>query len=391
MPAQRENPASLNAFYALYFMTTGITLPFLPPYLQTLGLSASQVGLLLSVGPLAALLLPPLWGQWADRTGRPGQVLLTLILGATAGLGVLLAAQGFLSALVGMVVMHTFICAVTPVADTIALNQVQTQGGSYARIRSFGSAGFVVSTLIFGFAVTDIDRAIITVPLTLMALTALWVFIAIRGRAGVAHESPRATRRDGLALLQQPAIRWLLLATALHWVAAAPYHAALGLHFRALGFSPLTLSVASCIAVGSEVLVLASSPRWVHRFSEKTLLLVAFGVSVVRWAAMGLTDDPWALGALAALHGISFGAFYMAAVNAMTALAPGHLRATGQSLFAAITFGLGGLIGYPASGALFDAQGGHVMFGAAALVEAVALGVMLRWRAPAVTAAAKAS
>ena len=57
--------ADIVAEYAELFwrglqMTIGITLPFLPPYLKTLSLSATQVGLLMSIGPALAIICPPL-------------------------------------------------------------------------------------------------------------------------------------------------------------------------------------------------------------------------------------------------------------------------------------------------------------------------------------------
>jgi MFS transporter, PPP family, 3-phenylpropionic acid transporter len=105
-----------------------------------------------------------------------------------------------------------------------------------------------------------------------------------------------------------------------------------------------------------------SWPRWAGRFSPKQLLLGVFAVSALRWMVMGLTSNPAVLIASAGLHGITFGAFYLASVEWMSRRAPGSMRATGQALFTAATFGLGGIVGFRLAGRVYDALGGHRLF-----------------------------
>ena len=50
-----ERPGgSLRAFYFLYYATVGITLPYFSLYLEGLGLSSAQIGLVQMVQPLVA-------------------------------------------------------------------------------------------------------------------------------------------------------------------------------------------------------------------------------------------------------------------------------------------------------------------------------------------------
>ena len=119
-------------------------------------------------------------------------------------------------------------------------------------------------------------------------------------------------------------------------------------------------------------------PRWSGRLSTRALLLICFGLSSIRWLVMALTSDPVVLVLAATLHGFTFGAFYLSSVAWMVERAPGSLRATGQSLFAAATFGVGGIVGYRGAGALYDVVGGHRLFLIAAglaLLPALVVGV----------------
>jgi PPP family 3-phenylpropionic acid transporter len=373
------NARSLVVFYLLFFMFVGVTLPFLPVYYQSLDIKPSDIGLLLSVGPLFSLVAPPLWGQLADRTGRPGVVLLVLSAGSLAGFGLLLSVTSFGGVLVALALFASFNAATTTLIDSLALAHVERHGGSFARLRTFGSVGFVVATLAFGFGVDVVDRRVVVVALALIATYTAWAFLTLARTPASRREGPRADLAGAVSLVKQPQIRWLLVASAAHWVASAPYHGSLGLHFTALGFPPATVSLSASIAVTSEVLVFVTWPRWSHRFRPRALLLVAFGVSALRWGAMGLSTSPVALVALATLHGLSFGAFYVASISWVADRAPGSLRATGQSLFVAATFGLGGLVGFTGAGRLYDALGGQRLFQLAALAEVVPA-LVVWWR-----------
>ena len=52
---------------------------------------------------------------------------------------------------------------------------------------------------------------------------------------------------------------------------------------------------------------------------------------------------------------------------------PDRLRATGQGLFFALVFGVGGTSGSVSSGALYDHIGRDTLFGAAALVSVASI------------------
>lgn len=375
------NTRSLIVFYVLFFMFVGVTLPFLPVYYQSLDIQPSLIGVLLSVGPVFALVAPPLWGQLADRTGRPGLVLFILSVGSLAGFSLLLAARSFSSVLLALATFSAFSAATTTLLDSLALAHVERHGGSFARIRTFGSAGFVVATLGFGFFIDEVDRRVVVVAVALIAAFTAWSGLTLARLPAQRRTGPRATVSAAVELLRNRQIRWLLVASALHWIASAPYHGSLGLYFQSLGFDPSTLGASASVAVVSEIVVFATWPRWSHRLRPRTLLSVAFVVSMVRWLAMGLTQSPVVLVALAALHGLSFGAFYVASISWVADRAPGSLRSTGQSLFVAATFGLGGLIGFTGSGRLYDLVGGARLFqlaSAADLLPLLVVALLLR-------------
>lgn len=367
----------LSVFYFLFFLTVGVSLPFMPAYFASLGLTASQIGVLLSVSPVFALFAPPLWGQLADRTGRPGLVLLILCVGALLGYTVLLGASTFTTALLSMALYAVFGSSVTAIVDSLSLQHLARGGGTYGHIRRWGSFGFVIATLSFGYSIAQVDRLTVLVPIAFLAAAAAWCALTLaRAPRRVATEGPRPSFTAAARLLSNRELVLLLLATTLHWVASTPYHGSLSTHYTALGLAPWAIGLTAGVAVSSEVVVMTLWPRWSQRVSARHLLMLSFGLSALRWWGMALTSDVLWLTALALLHGFSFGAYYVASVAEVARHVPESMRSTGQALFNAITFGLGGLVGYSGSGALYAHVGGHQLFAIAGFLELFPLAVV---------------
>jgi MFS transporter, PPP family, 3-phenylpropionic acid transporter len=369
-------PYPLIVFYLLFFMTVGVSLPFMPGYFKTLGFTGAQSGGLLAIAPMFSLFMPPLWGQLADRTGKPGLLLFICTVGGTAGYALLAASSSFLEVVAALCVHALFASSLTSMADTLALHHVHEHGGTYAGIRTFGSLGFVLASLPFGFLITDIDRTTVLVPLVLLSTAGVVCGLTLARLPGRIHAGPKASFQSAFALARQPAVFLFLLATSLHWISCAPYHGSLAPHVKDLGLPPWVVGVSSSIGVASEIVVMLTWSRWAGRISTKKLLVGCFVASSLRWAVMALTSNAWVLVGAAVFHGLTFGAFYLASVEWMVQRAPGSLRATGQTLFVAATFGVGGIVGYRSSGELYDLLGGHKLFAVAAVMALLPAVVM---------------
>ncbi len=366
----------LSGFYLFYFAALGVTLPFFPAYLKSLGLSASQVGVLLALAPIVSLFAPPIWGHLADRTGRADRVLTVAALGALVCFSPLLVVDKFAALIVVLASYAFFTSAVTPLIDSLTLQHVALAGGSFSRIRLFGSLGFVISSTAFGLVISKVDRMTVLVPLCLMGAYFAWTF-NVRTRSGARVP---AGALSGLRLLSDRDLAIFLGATCLHWIACAPFHGTFSIHVQALGLPPPVVGISAGLGVLAETCFMYFYPRFAHRISPRPLLLLAFVSSSARWIVMSLTSGPEVIVLISSIHGLTFGAFYVASIAFVSTRVPPELRASGQALFASATFGLGGLIGYLASGAGYDALGGHRLFAVAGGIELLAAALVVKLR-----------
>jgi PPP family 3-phenylpropionic acid transporter len=125
------------------------------------------------------------------------------------------------------------------------------------------------------------------------------------------------------------------------------------------------------VSVAAEIVVMSTWSRWGHRISPHALLSLSFVLSGLRWMAMALTNSGTVMVVLAVVHGFTFGAFYLSSVAFVAQRVPESLRATGQALFTAAVYGVGGLVGYLATGVGIDLASSHAVFGAAGVLELV--------------------
>jgi MFS transporter, PPP family, 3-phenylpropionic acid transporter len=141
----------VSVFYFLYFATVGVVLPYLWPYLKGLEFSGRQIGLLAAIGPTVMVVVPPLWGWLADRTRRVTAVLKVAVVGSTLAFAPLLGVEAVLAVGVVLAVQAIFHAPITALADTVAVAEARRIGTEFARLRLWGSVGFVVATFAFGF------------------------------------------------------------------------------------------------------------------------------------------------------------------------------------------------------------------------------------------------
>ena len=384
LPAERAGTsrvaARLRFFYFSYFITVGIYYPFLVPHLRAIGLGGSEIGTAQMAGSIAAIPASFLWGALADRLQAPARALQLATRCA------LLAAMGLVFARTPLTVALLLFLrglaepAIIPLTDTVAVNAVHADpGASYARVRLFGSLGFIVSAQAAGFLLarfSDPDGTRV-MPLAYAATLLVTTVVAGLLPADRLERGPKPHLREVRALAADGRLILLVAACAVHAASLATYplYGAL-VHDR--GFSPAVTGAGMAFGVVAEVIVLFAFPVLERRFSIATLLACAFGATALRWWLVS-HDLPAAwLVAVQAFHGLSFGLYWACAVKALSLWVPTRLRATGQAMFSSIASSLGGAIGYRLAGFGYERLGGAApVYAVTAAVELLALGLAL--------------
>jgi PPP family 3-phenylpropionic acid transporter len=362
----------IGSYYFAYFGALGVFLPYFSLWLVEHGLSRAETTRILSLVPLMSLVAPPLAGLVADARHARGWLLR---IASTAAFVAFLGYAGARSRLVIYATTALFALSRAPIValvDATTLDHVRQHGGSYGRIRLWGSLGFLVAALAAGVLVDRAGSGAIVVA-------GAWGLGLCAALAFTMPASPPVedTRAVGAWLHLLRDGRWWLffVAAALGYMATAAYDAGFTLHLHAIGFGGRFIGVAWATGVAAEIVLMAASRRLVDAVGAERLFALTLVTGAVRWLLLSRVSSATAILCLQPLHGVTFGLFWVSGVT--LARARGHFAPTAaQGLFSA-AIGLGSLAGMNVTGRLLEAGGGALLYSAAA--GCAALGALAAW------------
>ena len=201
-----------------------------------------------------------------------------------------------------------------------------------------------------------------------------------RGPAAPAS-SGRAGRRSGGLWLADRRF-WLFVVSAAALQSSHQLYYGFGtLYWRRLGFSDTVIGLLWAEGVVAEIVLFWYSAPLVARFGPLGLMALGGAAGIVRWSLMGVLPGLAAAAALQLLHALTFGASHLGAMHFLSRTVPPGAAASAQSLYAALSAGLGSGLVMLAAGALYAAYGGHAYLFMALLSAAGLCGVLLLQRA----------
>jgi len=365
----------LAVWYFWYFAFIGAFLPYFGLYLQSIGLSAGRIAVLMSLGQFMRLLAPLFWSWLADSGGRRVRIVVASSAASLASFSVVFLTQEFVGLLIGMAILHFFWSASLPLVEALTLGHLAATPERYGRIRLWGSVGFIVAVMGVGLL---LDSAPISSQLwvgwalLLGALVSALTLTEVKGHAGQAAGPI-------LGILRQRKVVFLLAAGLFMTAAHGALYVFYSIHLVAQGYGKTLVGLLWTLGVVAEIVVFLLMPRISAMASMRRILLVCFALAVLRFMLIGWTVEfIWLLVFAQLLHGASFGAHHAATMAALSRWFVAGQQARAQALYGSVTYGAGGLGGALLAGALWESAGAAVTFSAASLLAL--LGLILVWR-----------
>jgi PPP family 3-phenylpropionic acid transporter len=361
---QQQLHAKLSGFYFTFYVAVGAFVPYWPLYLHSLGYSPAQIGMALATTALVRVVVPVGWGWLMDRSGRRmpwiagGMALSALFFGAvpfTSSFGALLALHA---------IYAIFWNVALPAFDVVTLNHLARTGADYARIRLWGSVGFIVAVAALG---PILDRTGVgPVPWVVVAAMLAMVWISLRV-PDVQDLRPHDASLGGfLSRARQPAVIALLATAFLSQLSFAPYYGFFSLHLEQHAYSRGAIGALWALGVVAEVIVFLYTGRIIRRWGARPVLIVTLASTGFRWLLLAQFVDVVPLLVFSqVLHFLSFAVYHAVTVHYVHELFPGRLQGRGQALLAAVSFGLGGALGSLLTGAAWEAWGARTVYLAA--------------------------
>lgn len=368
----------LSLHYFFYFAVLGTILPYLGLYFQSLNFTAIEIGQLLGIMMFTKVIAPNVWGWLADRTAKHiFWVRIATAITTLAGLG-LLVFESFWPLFFTNMVFSFFWHASLPQFESFTFHCLGAQDKNrYGEIRLWGSIGFIVAVIVFGWQVEHFS--INWIPIDLVFLFVLVWASSFLVKDGKPYED--ATSDSGfLSILQRPEVLSLLIVSFLVQLSHGVYYAFYSIQLSELGYEKTTIAWLWALGVIAEIAVFFWMSQLFSRFSIRYLILFSIALTVLRWMMIGFGAESFAILFFAQLlHAASFGLFHAAAIYLIDYYFKGRHHGKGQAIFAASSHGLGGAVGMLLAGYSWTAGGANLAYGISALAVVLALIIALRW------------
>lgn len=370
----------LVGFYVPLFAAAGVGMPFAPVWFESRGLSPAEIGLMMGLGMWVRFGGHLVAGEVADRLGERRRVLLVLALCAFAANLAYIPLHGFWAVVPLYFIATLAISPMFSLGENLALLTVKGRGLDYGRVRLWGSVSFMAVS--YGAGLVLVGRSadwVLGMLIGAYALTALGAYLL----PDVRTERSEARRGGALRLLRSPVFWMFLAASGAVQTSHGVYYAFSTLYWRESGLSESTIGILWAVGIVAEILLFAFATRATTRFQPATLIAVGGVAGVLRWSLTALTVDPWALVVLQTLHGLTFCAAHLGAMQFIVRAIPEQLSAGAQSVHSALA--IGGLMGISMTlgGYVFAGHGGAsafaLMAGFAGVGVALAFVLGRRW------------
>lgn len=349
-----------SLFYSLLFGSIGAVMPFVAVWMDSVGIGTAMIGIVVGAPSLAMLLTTVALGRWADNLSDRrvaiiacNGVILTvqLVLFFTTDSQIVLLVW-----LIAGIALHAMI----PITDAAALGLTRRLNGDFARVRAFGSVGFVVALTLAGFAYDfwSIDVFVVVLLLSNVLRLICSVFLPVMPRGKNVKEYTEKDKRHSRSLFI-PGVILVLAAGALINASHAMVYTYGILLWTEQGMSEALAGMAFGIGVVVEIGLMWWFKSLTHNVSARMCLFIAAGCGIIRWSVLASGSSIVMIFFAQMLHGFTFGITFLACASFISRRVPEHAGAQGQSLLATLSTASLSMATF-ASGQLFDAWGSGV-------------------------------
>ncbi len=349
----------LRLVYVSTFMIMAGVVSFMPLWLASKGYTKTEIGFILSLGPLISIGSNLLWGYLSDRYQTIRKLLWIILLGQLIALLALTGLDAFAAVASGMVLFFFFQTPMVVLADSLTIGTIGERRERYASFRVWGSVSFAAAAVLLGSFLRDAEPDSILYALIAAVCLSFTMTLGLQDRIGT------VSKMDLSGIVKVFGSKSFLAFLAMVFVMSYAHRTNdnfLALYLQALGGDKTIVGWAWMASALSEIPTFYLLSRYGHRFKELPLLSFAGLIYGIRFTLYGYAETPNMVAGLQLLHSLSFGIFLVTAIRYISAAVPDEYRGTGQAVFAITWAGLAGLTSGAIGGYLFDLYGGGASY-----------------------------
>ncbi len=382
----------LNLLNLWLGVVIGVSVPFLTDYLKESRWSFSEIGVATALFGAGTLLFQPLSGLFAEMIPHHRTLLALVVFIYGLGLTLLPFAGGFHAVVDGLLFLSGGASAFFfTLSSTLAFSLSGHQ--KFARImgqtQMSNHAGFLVSAAGTAALIHHLGLAAGFLPITLGSVLGILSIGLIRRRDMVYHHLAQGSDPEGrdeirddrtlgrvfLDFFRTPAVRVLLLSTALFQVANAPVMPLLMLYLRFLNGGNGMLAWVVILAQATMIPVAWAAARLSSRWGHKLVFSLAFFIMPLRSMICASTMNTEILLATQILDGVAAGIYGVSVALIVSDLTRGRKGFNLLMGLSQIAMALGSVVGPALQGVSVGDVGFRFAFLVFAGIAALAAGI----------------
>ncbi len=345
--------------YPLIIMQSGLiwsAIPvmwsYLSAYYQENGFSATQIGILMAINPMIAIIFQPLLGMQADRARSKNALFAVLMAGSIIATFFLPMSTSYIYAIGVLVILSFFQVSLSPISESISLESLEHLNKSYAPSRMAGTLGYSVTAILFGYLMgINTDYLFYAA----MVLSLIHIVVILK----MPHVKGHQTRESRVPFRILFEDRYLILFFVFASVAAllmSFFYTFLPIYFLDLGGSSDQLGIVFFLGAISEIPFLLFADRIIRKIGNQVALLISMFATGLRILLLVFVTSPAQIFPIALTNGLAFIIFNYVIAVYINRTVRKELRTTGQTVLA-VSMGVGRIIGTLLGGYLIDAIG----------------------------------
>ncbi|KAL4096286.1 hypothetical protein PRIC1_009647 [Phytophthora ramorum] len=361
----------LKLLYVIHYFAFSMQ-TYLPIYFDTTAhFSKAQIGVLLAIPCICAIISTPIWGAIAD--GIHNQKLTHAVC---------LVSAAFLFFSIQYVTSFPVMCAMVFVAnfqtqpsfsllDHAAMAWLERVGGDYGKQRLYGAAGYGAGG--YFASVVASSLGIVWCFNMVLILSSVSLFLLLTYVPNFQHEAEHHEKGELVkslkAILRQHDVLLLFVIVILAGILGGLIDNLLFLYlFHLSGDNPHIVGVVIAVETLSELPFFFHANKIIERFgTPKCILasLIAYGIRMFTYA---FVQHPWLVLPIETLHGLTYGLLLAAFTNYIYGAAPKGTEGTMIGVLFAVQRGIGGGLSTLVGGWIYGALGGRTMWGIAGFI-----------------------
>ena len=327
----RDNKRFLQTslYYTMIFMASSGFMAYISIFYADIGISEFQIGVLTSISAVIGLLASPFWGTRGDRARSKNRVLLLCLAVSAISIWLIpLSDKHFLLLFLANCIFFFFHSAVNPLGDAISLDLANRYHFRFSHVRTAGSLGFALMSMIAGWMIT---HSIYFIFVAFSVLNALAFFIFLQLPQVQGYQSAKEPLRFWDVLRYRPLLHIYAFVLVMHSGSGffMTFHALFSVE---KGISTGLLGIGFMIGSFSQFPFMLLFDRMYEKFGIRFLLIGAGVLSAIRWLLYSFLLNSYTLLLLWLLHGGSFIVVYLCLTEFVHRHIRKELRASGQMM-----------------------------------------------------------